>query len=497
MTVLNTFEHDTRVLKQARSLARWRFDVVVLARSGPGLPARETLEPSLVVERVGLDRREPLDVARAVLARHRDPARVRRLVDGPPIGAAPSPVAAAPTTPRSPVRRTADRITRTTSTRLRRIPARLRRSAADRVRRLRHPVISSLSFSGAFARRALALAPDVMLCHDLNTLAAGAIVKSLTGARLAYDSHELWLERNIGDRSRRWDRLGWAWLERRLVKDCDLVTTVAEGICDELRDRYRIPRPALIRNVQPWEPPPARTRILSEELGLPASRPIVLYPGAITINRGLEQAIDAAVLFEDAALVIMGYARDAAYLASLRDRAEGHGVLGRTVFFRDAVPPDEVARYTASADLGIVPTQNACRSYLFEASNKIFHCLMAGVPFVGSDHPEKRLLIERHGVGRTFDETDPVAIARTVRELLADARELERMRAACLEAARTLNWEQEETRLRRLYGELAAIPATGTDVEITPGGATAAATGATAPRPTGPGTALPLQTRSP
>ena len=334
---------------------------------------------------------------------------------------------------------------------------RLRRglySGGRAIRRRLPPAVRILGFNAHCVRKALDLKPDVIQSHDLNTLPAGTIVKRLLGTPLVYDSHELFLERNIGDQSRVLDKAVWAPIEWFCIRKCDAVFSVAASICMHLADRYRIPRPHLIRNVQPYEPPAARTRLLSDDLGLPYDQAVVLYPGAITFNRGLEILIDSAPYLDRAQYVIMGYARNPQYLESLKERARRLGELDKRVFFRDAVATDQVVRYTASADLGIVPTQNACLSYYFESSNKIFHCLMAGVPVVMSDHAEKRLLVEEHGIGALFDETDPRDIARVVNETLADRQEYERMRRRCLIAARILNWEREEHTLLKAFAGL-------------------------------------------
>ncbi len=326
-----------------------------------------------------------------------------------------------------------------------------------RLKRLFPPSFGLLACNIQFARKALALKPDIVQSHDLNTLLAGAIVKRLTGIPLVYDSHELFLERNLGDRSRAWDRIVWAPIERFCIRKCDAVLSVSESICRHLARQYNIPKPHLIRNVQPYEPPPAPTTILADELGISRDRPIVLSPGAITFNRGLEMMIDSAPFLNGAVYVIMGYAQNPRYLESLEQRARDLGQLNRCVFFREAVPIDQVVRYSASADLGIIPTPNVCLSYYYGLGNKHFHLLMAGVPLVASDHPEQRMLIETYAVGAIFDETDPQDIARVVNDTLTNRRALEEMRQRCLVAAKSLNWEHEEKKLRQVFSALPGL----------------------------------------
>ena len=474
MLLANEFVHDTRVYKEARSLIEWGCQVHVIATARHDLPAEE-VHDQIHVHRI--ERRSsslwrlamgvllwwcrpalgalfPPPAPEAAGPRHADEGPSRSVVSlkdrarwlPGPMRRILGPVVRRANLAAKPARRAFRRIGRLGRQMFRGVVRSLKR---------RYPAsFRLLAFNVACVRRARTLSADVIQAHDLNTLAAGAILKRLHGIPLVYDSHELFLERNLGSRSRARDKIVWAPVERFCIGRCDAVLSVAEGICRHLQKQYGIPEPHLIRNVQPYEPPAPRSRILSDELGVDGETAIVLYPGAITINRGLEVMIDAAPHLSGAVFVIMGYARNPKYLASLKERAEALGELDRRVFFREAVPIDQVVRYTASADLGIVPTQNVCLSYYFESSNKIFHCLMAGVPLVMSDHAEKRLLAEEHEIGVLFDETDPADIARAVNETLADGQSYERMCANCLAAARSLNWEHEEHKLRTIFAEL-------------------------------------------
>ena len=479
MLLANSFLHDTRVYKEARSLIEWGCEVHVIALCNSALPTEEEVD-GIYVHRVPMRRGDVARLGTIVLWWWCRPA-LRWLV-GSPREVLPKEDATDPKTSlkksrralRTLLRRVLGNIpgSRWTAHMILRVFRRLVRLAARRYgglnrrvtrvvraitrrsKRVVPPSLRLLAMNVQFARHAIDLQPDVVQSHDLNTLLGGTLVKRLTGARLVYDSHELFLKRNIGNKSRARDNLIWAPIERFCIGRCDAVLSVADGICDYLAKQYGISKPHLIRNVQPFEPPGARTTILADELGVPAGRRIVIYPGAITINRGLEVMIDSAPYLNGAAYVIMGYARNADYLASLKQRATKLGVMSSSVFFREAVPIDDVVRYVASADLGVVPTQNVCLSYLFESSNKIFHCVMAGVPVAMSDHCEKRLLVEEYGIGALFDETDPKEIARIVNETLDDREAYAVMRRNCLEAARVLNWEHEEHTLRQIFADL-------------------------------------------
>ena len=209
------------------------------------------------------------------------------------------------------------------------------------MKRIWNRIIVSLPYTLRFhsinmdmAEHAFRLSPDIVQSHDCNTLLGGAMVKKSLDIPLIYDSHELYLERNIGNRARWWDKFQWAPIEKQCIRHCDAVLTVSKGIVEHLNTQYGRNDVALVRNVQPYHPAPSRNSLLRDELGISPDRKIALYIGAITFNRGVEELIEAAEVLEHSALVIMGPAIDPAYVDRLKAQATANGTLGRTIFFR-------------------------------------------------------------------------------------------------------------------------------------------------------------------
>ncbi len=493
MLLTNPCTHDTRVMKEAEALSAAGAEVVVIALQRGQLPPRESMGPPGA--RYEIHRVEPLRSALAALDLVRSRWTDVSVHEGGPPLSLPSPVPVSilipipVATPKAVTTNTAPaqpgenpRWTARGGRRLLRAPKQIARLLAARVRTLRRRAVKAagrplfatvrrfarlfgITTAGTyrpFVRHSRALRPDFVHAHDLSTLPAAAVIARDCGSMLMYDSHELWLHRNIGNRPRWADQWLWGAIERRLVGRCAAVFTVADGICDWLRDQYGIARPILVRNAQPFKQPPQKGRELRDAVGAPDTDGLCLYAGAITVNRGLETLIDAAPLCSGARLIIMGYAQNESYLGSLRARADANGSLDRTVHFLPAVPREAILAWTASADLSIVPTLGHCLSYRFEASNKMFHSIMAGVPLVMTDHPEKRRIAEEHGVGVLFPEGDPAAMAAAITDTLADRQLMELMRARCLVAARALNWECESARLLAAYTATIGMGATGT-----------------------------------
>jgi glycosyltransferase involved in cell wall biosynthesis len=304
------------------------------------------------------------------------------------------------------------------------------------------------------ARCAARFRPDVVVSHDCNTLVAGIAMKGRFGCSLVYDSHELYLERNIKAKSRRLDQLQWAPVEALGIRMADRVTTVAEGIARHLERKYRRRSVEVVRNTPPLAAPVPAVGELRRSLGIAPNKAVVMYCGAVTFNRGLDELVAAAAVLRNAVVVIVGPASQPAYLETLRSRASELGVLGSTLHFLEPVPPDFVPQLLAECDFTVVPTIAVCRSYQFEASNKIFASIMAGKPVVMTDHAEKRMLQQRYSIGCLVPEGDVGALAEAIDSLAADRARLADWSANCLRAARDLHWGADLARLELVFRPL-------------------------------------------
>jgi len=307
------------------------------------------------------------------------------------------------------------------------------------------------------ARAALAWMPDVVHANDGNTLAPALWIVDRCHARLIYDSHELWLHRNVRT-DRPVARQVEAAIERRGIRRADAVITVSPSIVDWLTEHYRLERPpALVRNI-PADgplPDPARGR-LHELAGLAPADRIIAYGGRITTSRGIEETIAAlAHLPADVHLVMLGYG-EPDYLALVWQEAARHGVSGR-VHQVGPVAPHEVADALSDADVAVVHVRPTCLSYRFALPNKLFESIRGGLPVAAADLPDIRAVVERYGVGEVFSGDDPADLAATIARILTGS---DQYRAAALAACPQLTWEHETAALigayrRALMGERA------------------------------------------
>jgi glycosyltransferase involved in cell wall biosynthesis len=296
---------------------------------------------------------------------------------------------------------------------------------------------------------ALRYPADVIVAHDLPILATAVDAAKYHGAKLVYDSHELYCEQEFEPRLQRM----WSAIERRFIGACDTVITVNPSIARELITRYGLARVEVVQNAERADgPAPAKGRLFHQAFGLDPTAVVALFQGGLIAGRNLEALVDsmAFVTNREVQLVFLG---DGALARKLSRRAETRGV-GDRIHFHPAVPQDDLLRYTAAADLGIIPYQPTCLNNLYCTPNKLFEYVAAAVPMLATDLPEMQRLIAGNDIGLMIDTASPEAIARALDGVTADRAQLERLRSSVKTVRESLNWAQESENLLAIYRRL-------------------------------------------
>lgn len=285
--------------------------------------------------------------------------------------------------------------------------------------------------------------------HDLNTLYAASKAARRDKAKLVYDSHELYVHKNRPVQPSKLYRYLTIRLERKHIRRADKVITVSESIADHLRDEYKIDRPDVIMNAPSEVKVHGNDKSLRDDLNIPNNLKLAIYCGGITFNRGLEKLIESLTLLPDVYLVMMGYGVPD-YLEKLQKIADDNMVNDRFSFY-GPVQSHEVTSYTASADLGVAPIQNACLSYYYCAPNKVFEYIIGGIPVIASNFPDLSKIVSENDIGYVFDPEDIKSIADSVNQIFANEEHYKVMKSNTKVAAKKYNWEIEEQKLLNLY----------------------------------------------
>ncbi|MCG2576278.1 glycosyltransferase [Dechloromonas sp. XY25] len=303
-------------------------------------------------------------------------------------------------------------------------------------------------YSKLFYSTASQYAPRVFVANDLPMLPVAGRLAKECGAKLVYDSHELYSEQEFSEREKR----RWSEIEAKYIGACDVVITVNQSIATELEQRYGVSGVRVIYNAERTPQASIMTRRLHEIFGLPLDKKILLLQGGLSAGRNLEVLVDAMRYVQNTSvvLVVLG---DGLLLCSLQKLARQQELKGR-VYFHAAVPQNELLALTAAADAGVIPYQATCLNNHYCTPNKLFEFIAAGLPILATDLPEVRRLVEGLQIGLVGDTGSPQKLAALVDDFFSDEHRFATWKAQVKVARELICWEQEENKLVEIYGTL-------------------------------------------
>ncbi len=282
---------------------------------------------------------------------------------------------------------------------------------------------------------------DIIYAVDLDTLLPGRLVAALRSKKIVFDAHEYFTE--LPELMERPVTKGvWELAARLAIPGLCNAITVCASLAEIFEERYGV-HFEVIRNV----PMP---RAIPERSPNSKTPFILIYQGALNDGRGLEESILAMKKLADAELWICG---EGDLSTHLRDMVHKND-LSNSVKFLGQVPPDELAKLTAKADLGLNVLKNKGLNYYYSLANKAFDYVQAGLPSLNMAFPEYIRLNQEFEVFHLIEKLDPAAIAAAVTHLRSDKKAYETMTANCKIAAKTLNWQMESKQLATFFEHL-------------------------------------------
>ncbi|APG26660.1 hypothetical protein A7E78_01550 [Syntrophotalea acetylenivorans] len=296
-------------------------------------------------------------------------------------------------------------------------------------------------------REILKFKPDVVHCHDLVTVPVGLKVKKIIGAKVVYDSHEIFTKLSHATPI-------WEWwfhrVEEKISHKIDGFVTINKSIADYLKKEYpALPEPVLVKNATKFNGGRgAYDGRLHKATGLPLDQKILLYQGGYSPHRGLIQLVKAGGLLPQGwTLVLMGWGGLEEDLRQMAHQVDPEGV---RIKFIPPAPQTELVCWSAGATLGVIPYENISLNHWYCTPNKLWEYPAAGVPILCSPFPELSAVVEAFGVGALLnDPVTPEAIAAAVANMTAE--DVQKQVESCWEFIRKDNWGVYERNLIDLY----------------------------------------------
>jgi glycosyltransferase involved in cell wall biosynthesis len=303
------------------------------------------------------------------------------------------------------------------------------------------------------------LEPDAIHAQDVFSIGIGA--RAVSRARLAgrkigfvYDAHEFvpGLPRHES-RSPRYAAAVES-LEREYVHDADRIVTVSPVIADAIKSHYGLDRrPVVVLNAPLTGDDRRSTGSVRSAAGVEPDVALLVYSGGLKRVRGIDIAIQAMRQLPGVHLAVVCVPNVGAPMVNeLMRLAEQNGVVDR-VHFVDPVPSDEVVGFLATADIGLHPLLAGIPNHEMAMPNKLFEYLHAGLPMVTTDLQELGRFVRLHGLGETFMSGDPTHLAKSVQKVLADPHPYRRA-ASDPALLAEYSWEHQAEALVTAYDDL-------------------------------------------
>jgi glycosyltransferase involved in cell wall biosynthesis len=251
-----------------------------------------------------------------------------------------------------------------------------------------------------------------------------------------------------------------ALTERRWARRADARITVNEALAERLAERWTVAdRPLVVPNwpVIPTSLAHGADDRIRQRLGLSATTRVVLFQGRLGPNLGIDEAAEAVLQVEDAALVLLGFGNWAERCRARDDqmRFRGHH------YTLPAVHPDELVAWTASADVALVPLPPISENQRASTPNKFWEAIAAGTPVViGPGLTEMADLVEQFGLGETAASLRPADLAAAIRIVVDVEPELaaERRRRISRIARERFDWRTASAAYLQLVRTLMSDP---------------------------------------
>jgi glycosyltransferase involved in cell wall biosynthesis len=289
-------------------------------------------------------------------------------------------------------------------------------------------------------RAVLSLRPTCINCHNVWLLPLCVALKWCCRCHMVYDTHELETE---STRSKGLRRLLSKLIERACISFADSIIVVGDLIAQWYRERYGLRQVFVVRNAPVIGDGPNGAPVrLKEQLGIPAGHLLFVYQGILDEPRSIRLMLDAfQSLPPDRHILFLGYGPLETLVRQCAARTPN-------VHFHPAVPPHEIRRYTAGADVGIHIPANQCLSYRFSLPNKFFEYLSVGIPVIVNDLPEMARIVNEHDAGWVLANPEEELLS-TVRDLTRRA--VDERRERLNEVRDQFGWARQEAPLLDAY----------------------------------------------
>ena len=296
---------------------------------------------------------------------------------------------------------------------------------------------------------------DYIWCNDLPTLNPGLKISKKLGAKLIYDSHEIYLEtlnqffpRNskgikkaLFNQNLNLMRLIGKNFNKRVLPQVQTFITVNESLREYFIRQYSIQSSRVIMNLPELKKSEQGTNSIDyrSKYKWDTESIILIYQGALNEGRGLRLLIELMQSIDNKfKLIVLG---DGPLKQNLKDLLAPSN---QQVKFIDSVPIEQLLDYTRGADIGINLLEDFNLSKKLASPNKLFEYIHARIPVICSNTIENSKVLKNYKIG-LLTENNLTSIKDSIIELSKKKKTI--FEDEMIRAIKLYNWESQESKI--------------------------------------------------
>ena len=283
---------------------------------------------------------------------------------------------------------------------------------------------------------------DLYIANDLDVLLANTTAAKIKHVPIIFDSHEYFcgMPELV---NRRHIRNFWKRIEKHCIPKVQTMITVNKSIANLFQKEYNIDV-HVVRNV-PYKYSIKNTDTVRQDIK--DIMPYIIYQGAINIQRGLEEMIEAMQFIDGYHFIIAG---EGDILNILKKHVSTLPWKDKIIFL-GRLSPENLKHYTVNATLGVSLENDCCINYHYGLPNKFFDYINANIPVLVSNLVEMANIVTTYHIGDIIISHKPKDLASQINKMLNNKELLQYYKNNTIIAADNLCWEKESETLKKIY----------------------------------------------
>lgn len=302
---------------------------------------------------------------------------------------------------------------------------------------------------------------DLVYANDLPMLYPSSKLASKFGAKLIYDSHEIYIEtinQFFPKRTIAFKKIAYfickfimkffgEIVEGKLVRKTYCMITVNNSLKEYFIRKYNPNRIEVIMNYPYLNLKKQKPIDYRRLYGWDKEDVIFIYQGALTYGRGLHLILKAMkVASEKCKLIILGDGFIKTDLKSIVDSAN----ITCKVKFIDKVSLEELTSYTLGADVGVNLLESINLSKKLASPNKLFEYIHAGIPIFCTKTKENVKVLNKYDLGLLTENTVDSIVSNMHLFLEIDKN---KYKENCRRAANEYSWENQDNTIQNIINK--------------------------------------------